>query len=161
MFAGSWALSHPFARRLSNFSGLLGPISARPFFAFPAPSALPSQTSGPGSKWTALNQALARFDTHLFACERRFQALAPSLERFRTSLLSGGQGLLDLLSPRFQGLALTSGRETTLRQDTCFDVRRMLWEDDSTAGHLLGAGSFTADLGRFLAPHAPLALADL
>jgi Tfp pilus assembly protein PilF len=76
-------------------------------------------------------------------------------------LLSGGQGLLELLSPRFQGLALTSGRETILRQDTCFDVRRMLWEADSNAGHLLGAGNFTADLEHFLAPHVPLALADL
>jgi Flp pilus assembly protein TadD len=160
-FAGSWALSHPFARRLSSFSGLPGPLSAHPFFAFPGASGLPGQTAGPGSKWTALNQALARFDTHRFACERRFQALAPSLERFRASLLSGGQGLHELLSPRFQGLALTSGRETILRQDTCFDVRRTLWGGNSTAGHLLDAGNFTTDLERFLAPHAPLALADL
>jgi hypothetical protein len=58
-------------------------------------------------------------------------------------------------------LALTSGRETILRQDTCFDVRRTLWGGNSTAGHLLDAGNFTTDLERFLAPHAPLALADL
>jgi Flp pilus assembly protein TadD len=58
-------------------------------------------------------------------------------------------------------LALTSGRETILRQDTCFDVRRTLWGGNSTAGHLLDAGNFTTDLERFLAPHAPLALSDL
>lgn len=76
-------------------------------------------------------------------------------------MLSGGQGLHELLSPRFQGSAPTSGRETILRQDTCFDVRRTVWGDNSTAGHLLDARSFTTDLERFLAPHAPLALADL
>jgi Flp pilus assembly protein TadD len=76
-------------------------------------------------------------------------------------LLSGGKGLLELLSPRFQGLALSSGRETILRQDTCFDVRHTLWEANSFAGHPLDAGNFTADLASFLAPHAPLALADL
>src|SRR5271157_2342219 len=119
-FVGSWALSHPFARRLSSFSGLPGPLSARPFFAFSGAPGLPSQDTVSGSKWTALNQALARFDNHRFACERRFQALAPSLDRFRASLFSGGQGLHELLSQRFQGLALTSGRETVARQDICF-----------------------------------------
>jgi Flp pilus assembly protein TadD len=76
-------------------------------------------------------------------------------------LLSGGQGLHELLSPRFQGLALTSGRETILRQDTCFSVWRTTWESDPTAGHLLDGSRFSADLDRFLAPHAPLALVDL
>jgi Flp pilus assembly protein TadD len=159
-FAGSWALSHPFARRLGSFSGLPGLLSARPFFAFSGASGFPGQNAGPGSKWTALNQALARFDTHRFASERHFQALVPSLDELRSRLL-GGKGLEDLLSSGFQGSALTSGRETVLRHDTCFSVWRTTWESDPTAGQLLDASRFSADLDRFLAPHAPLALVDL
>jgi Tfp pilus assembly protein PilF len=75
--------------------------------------------------------------------------------------LSGGQNIYELLSSGFQGMALTSGRETILRQDTCFTVRRRVWGSDATALPLLKAEQFSPDLERFIAAHGPLTLVDL
>jgi Flp pilus assembly protein TadD len=75
--------------------------------------------------------------------------------------LSGGNEIRELVSARFQGLALTSGRETNLRQDTSFAVRRTVWDSDGTTRPLLEAEPFSADVKRFMAAHGPLTLVDL
>ena len=114
----------------------------------------------PGRKtWTPVSQALARFSSHRFACERRFESISKPLEALRASLLAGGAGID--LSPRFRGVSLAPGRETVLRDDHCFSVRRAEWDDSERNTAVLGRDEFTADLRRWLKQHAPLTLVQL
>jgi Tfp pilus assembly protein PilF len=85
--------------------------------------------------------------------------LAEPIARLESLLLAGGQGIEELLSADFRGVSLLPARETSLREDSAFKVRRSDWEEKQTAK--LAAAEFATLLRCFLAPHAPLRLADL
>jgi len=56
---------------------------------------------------------------------------------------------------------LAPERETVLRDDSCFVVRRAEWSDSEPKAPPLGRDLFASDLRRWLKEHVPLALADL
>jgi Flp pilus assembly protein TadD len=124
-------------------------------------SDLPDQAKRGPKAWTPVSQALARFSTHRFACERHFQAISRPLEALRSALLAAGAGIGECLSPRFRSVSLAPERETVLRDDSCFVVRRAEWADKEQMRPALGRDEFAADLRRWLQKHAPLALAQL
>ena len=153
LFAASWAAG---GRGLCWAEGG-GGHPALPFLSPDHP-----EPTSPGRKaWTPVNQALARFPTHRFACGRHFQALSKFLAPLRSALLAGGAGIEECLSPRFRGVSLAPERETVLRDDSCFVVRRAEWADSEQRTPALDRNQFAADLRRWLQEHAPLALAEL
>jgi Flp pilus assembly protein TadD len=84
--------------------------------------------------------------------------LAQSIARLESMLLAAGQGMEESLSADFRGASLLPAHETSLREDSAFKIRRSDWAEKETQ---LAAAEFAATLRRFLAPHAPLGLADL
>ncbi len=84
---------------------------------------------------------------------------AEPIARLESMLLAGGQGIEELLSTDFRGASVAPARETSLRGDSAFKIRRSNWAEKQSAN--LAAAEFAATLRRFLAPHAPLRLADL
>jgi Flp pilus assembly protein TadD len=151
LFAASWAAG---AGRLA-WAGGGGALPALPLF-YPE---LPEPSRRGSKAWTPVNQALARFHTHRYASERRFQALADSLQALRSALLAGGVGMEACLSPRFRGVSLAPAGERVEREDSCFVVRRAEWGEGK--GPALGRDEFAANLRAWLKGHAPLALAEL
>jgi Flp pilus assembly protein TadD len=75
--------------------------------------------------------------------------------------LAGGVGLEDCLSPRFRGFSLAPVRETILREDGCFEVRRAEWAKREQTTPALDREQFAAHLRRWLKGHAPITLAEL
>ncbi|HLW79252.1 MAG TPA: VCBS repeat-containing protein, partial [Terriglobia bacterium] len=138
--------------------------------AFPEPServlaAAPVGTTAapqPGSRpWTPLTQALDRFHNgaHRFSSEQMMHLLAPAVTQLETRLRLGAEGVEDLLATDFRGLSIVPARESTLRDDSVFRIWNSEW-----AGPQAPAASpqeFAGLLQQYLAPHAPLTLADL
>lgn len=155
--AGSWALAASPLRALPD----AGP-SLVPWPPDLDSSSLDTPASQRPKRWTPLDQALDRFRRHedRFGCERRFRALRPSLERLATSLRAGGTGLENLLSPAYSGRPLAPQHEAPLKENSAFRVTRWTW-DDPAGGAQVKSAAFSADVGRLLARHAPLELAEL
>ena len=153
LVAGSWA------------AGAYGPWWAgggAPPLAFPLLASDPTdQTKRDRETWTPVSQALSRFSSHRFACERHFRAISKSLEALRSAMLAGGAGIEECLSPRFHSASLAPERETVLRDDSCFVVRRAEWDDGGQRMPALGRNEFAADLRHWLRQHAPLRLAQM
>ncbi|HEV2424454.1 MAG TPA: FG-GAP-like repeat-containing protein [Terriglobia bacterium] len=153
--AGSWAL---------GAAGL--PLLARPRAILPEPPfSLDPVAAGSSalrrSNWSPLGRALSRFENHQdrFACERRFRTLMPAFEQLRAVLRSGGAGLEVLLAPGFRGGSLKPERESVLRRDAFFEVRRT--QPGSREAAPEPAAEFCSSLRQFLGPHSPLSLGDL
>jgi Flp pilus assembly protein TadD len=85
--------------------------------------------------------------------------LAEPVARLETFLRAGGQGIEELLTTDFTGTSVAPAHETSLWEDSSFNIRRSHWNETQEAG--LDAAEFTATLRRFLAPHTPLNLGDL
>jgi Flp pilus assembly protein TadD len=85
--------------------------------------------------------------------------IAGPIARLESLLRAGGKGIEELLSTDFRGASVVPARETSLREDSAFNIRRSHWDEKQEAG--LSAPEFVATLRRFLAPHSPLNLADL
>jgi Flp pilus assembly protein TadD len=79
----------------------------------------------------------------------------------RSALLAGGAGIENCLSPHYRGISLAPERETVLRNDVCFVVRRAEWTDSDPRAPRLDRDQFAADARRWLQGHAPIALAQL
>jgi Flp pilus assembly protein TadD len=79
----------------------------------------------------------------------------------RSALLAGGAGLENCLSPRYRSISLAPERETVLRNDACFIVRRAEWTDSDPRAPSLDRDEFAADARRWLQGHAPITLAQL
>ena len=153
--AASWAL---------GAAGL--PLLARPRVilpeAFPVldSAVLPSPTARVRNG-SPLGRALDRFQNHedRFACERRFRVLTPALDQLRVVLGAGGRGLENLLSSEFRGTSLQPERESVLRHDTAFEVRRAEWDRHQEPQET--RAEFSSGLRQWLEPHLPLTLGDL
>jgi len=159
--AASWALPrHVLAGKTwaAPVAGLPAALAAPGFES--AGAASESQPQG-RREWTSLNQAINRFLTraHRFPSERMNDLLAEPLARLESILLAAGQGIEALLSTDFLGASPVPARETHLREDSAFKIRRSDWPENQPAQ--LPRADFAATLGRFLSPHAPLRLADL
>ncbi len=79
----------------------------------------------------------------------------------RSALLAGGAGIENCLSSRYRSISLAPERETVLRNDACFAVRRAEWTDSDPRAPSLDRDEFAADARRWLQGHAPIALAQL
>ena len=152
--AASWAL---------GAAGL--PLLARPRVilpeAFPLADAVVPPMPPSVRNRSPLGRALERFQNHQdrFACERLFRALTPAFEQLRAVLGDGGRGLEKLLSSRFSGVRLQPQRESVLRRDAAFEVRRAEWDRDQRP--LEARSEFISGLRQWLDPHSPLELSDI
>jgi Tfp pilus assembly protein PilF len=153
--AGWWAMAAAGLPALARPRALLSEFCPILEGSIPAPAAARPRN------WSPLAQALDRFQQHehRFACERQFLTLTPGIEQLRAALRAGGAGLENLLSPAFRGRRLTPERETILRRDALFEVRRSEW--DGHDGKQATAAEFGSELRRWIQPHAPLELSDL
>jgi tetratricopeptide (TPR) repeat protein len=154
--AGSWALAASPFRALPHAE----PPGGTPLAFIPP---LPDNSGDHRPKrWSPIEQAMDRFRRHedRFECERRFRALQAAFEQLGSSLRAAGAGLEKLLSPGFSGSRLRPQNESVLRDDVAFRVSQWTWDDREPAARLRPA-EFSANLARWLEPHAPLGLADL
>jgi len=142
------------------------PLLARPhvILAEPFPlfdEAVPLSPPARARNRSPLGRALDRFQNHedRFACERRFRALTPALDQLRAVLRAGGRGLETLLSSGFRGSRLQPERESVVRRDAAFEVRRAGWDRDQAPQET--RPEFSSGLRQWLEPYSPLALSDL
>jgi Flp pilus assembly protein TadD len=140
-----------------GFGSAAGPAASALQPAWPAAENQASRSQG----WTPLDQAINRFlsHTHRFGTEKMMESVAGPIARLERMLRDGGLGIEELLSTDFHGASLEPARESSIRKDSAFNIRRSHWEAKQEAG--LGGAEFSAALRRFLAPHAPLSLADI